>query len=109
MTSRANPTRRAAGSMLLALLAARWPAAAPSKKNCKTGWSSSGARSSPTSAAAAPKKFEPEAYTSAQAVDPFSNQKLSVALKQEARQPNSMLAPSSTGARSRWRPTRWTA
>lgn len=38
-----------------------------------------------------PKKFEAQPYTSLQAVDPFSNQKLSVALKVEARQPNSML------------------
>lgn len=40
----------------------------------------------------APKKFDPQAYTSAQAVEPFSSQKLTVALKQEARQPNSMVA-----------------
>ena len=40
----------------------------------------------------APKKFDPQPYTSAQAVDPFSNQKLTVALKQEARQPNSLLS-----------------
>lgn len=40
----------------------------------------------------APKKFDPQPYTSAQAVDPFSTQKLSVALKQEARQPNSLLS-----------------
>lgn len=39
-----------------------------------------------------PKKFDPQPYGSAQAVDPFSQQKLSVALKQEARQPNSLLA-----------------
>ena len=39
-----------------------------------------------------PKKFNPQAYASAQAVDPYSLQKLSVALKQEARQPNSLLA-----------------
>jgi type IV pilus assembly protein PilP len=39
-----------------------------------------------------PKKFDPAPYRAAQAVDPFSNQKLTVALKQEARQPNSMLA-----------------
>ena len=38
-----------------------------------------------------PKKFEAQPYTSAQAIDPFSNQKLTVALKMEARQPNSML------------------
>jgi len=41
---------------------------------------------------APPKKFNPVPYANAQQVDPFSNQKLSVALKQEARQPNSMLA-----------------
>ena len=41
---------------------------------------------------AAPKKFDPVPYANAQQVDPFSTQKLSVALKQEARQPNSMLA-----------------
>ena len=40
----------------------------------------------------APKKFEAQAYASAGAVDPFSTQKLSVAIKQEARQPNSLLA-----------------
>ena len=39
-----------------------------------------------------PKKFNPQPYAAAQAVDPFSAQKLSVALKQEARQPNSLLA-----------------
>ena len=40
----------------------------------------------------APKKFDPQPYTTAQAVDPFSTQKLTVALKQEARQPNSVLS-----------------
>ena len=39
-----------------------------------------------------PKKFDPQPYSSLTGVDPFSNQKLTVALKQEARQPNSMLA-----------------
>jgi type IV pilus assembly protein PilP len=39
-----------------------------------------------------PKKFDPEPYSQAQKVEPFSNQKLTVALKQEARQPNSLLA-----------------
>lgn len=39
-----------------------------------------------------PKKFEAQPYTSAQAVDPFSLQKLTVALKMEARQPNSILS-----------------
>jgi type IV pilus assembly protein PilP len=40
----------------------------------------------------APKKFVPQAYTALTSVDPFSTQKLTVALKQEVRQPNSMLA-----------------
>lgn len=39
-----------------------------------------------------PKKFDPEPYTSAQAVDPFSSQKLTVALRQESRQLNPLLA-----------------
>jgi len=39
-----------------------------------------------------PKKFDPQGYISAQAVEPFSGQKLSVALKQEAKQPNSLFA-----------------
>jgi len=39
-----------------------------------------------------PKKFVAAPYNAGQVVDPFSNQKLSVALKQEARQPNSLLA-----------------
>ena len=39
-----------------------------------------------------PKKFDPEPYTSVQAVEPFSPQKLSVALRQESRQPSSLLA-----------------
>jgi type IV pilus assembly protein PilP len=39
-----------------------------------------------------PKKFNPQPYNAVQTVEPFSNQKLSVALKQEARAPNSLLA-----------------
>jgi len=41
---------------------------------------------------APPSKFDPQPYSAAQDVEPFSTQKLSVALKQEARQPNSLLA-----------------
>ena len=40
----------------------------------------------------APKKFNPQAYLASNAVEPFSNQKLTVAIKQEARQSNSLLA-----------------
>lgn len=39
-----------------------------------------------------PKRFDPQAYERAQSVEPFSSQKLTVALKQEARQPNSLYA-----------------
>ena len=39
-----------------------------------------------------PKKFNPQPYAALGSVDPFSTQKLTVALKQEARQPNSLLA-----------------
>lgn len=39
-----------------------------------------------------PKRFDPQPYEQARAVEPFSSQKLAVALKQEARQPNSLLA-----------------
>ena len=38
-----------------------------------------------------PKKFLPQPYESAAGIDPFSPQKLSVAIKQEAAQPNSLL------------------
>jgi type IV pilus assembly protein PilP len=40
----------------------------------------------------APKKFIPQAYVALTGVEPFSTQKLTVALKQETRQPNSLLA-----------------
>lgn len=40
----------------------------------------------------APKPFDPQPYLMVDAVDPFSTQKLSVAIKQEARSPNSLLA-----------------
>jgi type IV pilus assembly protein PilP len=40
----------------------------------------------------APKKFTPQPYVALTGVEPFSTQKLTVALKQETRQPNSLLA-----------------
>jgi type IV pilus assembly protein PilP len=47
-----------------------------------------------------PKKFDPQAYISGQAVEPFSPQKLTVALKLEAKaQPNSLLAAESVRRR----------
>lgn len=40
----------------------------------------------------APKKFNPQVYAAGRSVEPFSTQKLTVAIKQEARQSNSLLA-----------------
>jgi type IV pilus assembly protein PilP len=40
----------------------------------------------------APKKFDPQPYAAADSVDPFSNQKLAVALKRDERAPSSLLA-----------------
>ena len=39
-----------------------------------------------------PRKFEPDSYGLAQSVDPFSPQKMAAAIRQEATQPNSLLA-----------------
>ena len=39
-----------------------------------------------------PRKFDPQPYTAISVVEPFSGQKLQVAIKQETRQPNSLLA-----------------
>jgi len=39
-----------------------------------------------------PRKFDPQPYLAGNAVEPFSAQKLTVAVKQEARQQNSLLA-----------------
>jgi type IV pilus assembly protein PilP len=39
-----------------------------------------------------PKKFDPQSYVAADGVEPFSAQKLTVALKQEAKQANSLIA-----------------
>ncbi len=41
---------------------------------------------------APPRKFDPQPYAAADAVDPFSNQKLAVALKRDERAPSSLLA-----------------
>jgi type IV pilus assembly protein PilP len=41
---------------------------------------------------APPKRFDPQPYIAANGIDPFSTQKLTVAIKQEARQPNSILS-----------------
>ncbi|MFM2120956.1 MAG: hypothetical protein RL722_2424, partial [Pseudomonadota bacterium] len=40
-----------------------------------------------------PRKFDPQPYLAAQMPDPFSSQKLAVAVKREQTAPNSLLAP----------------
>ena len=40
-----------------------------------------------------PRKFDPQPYLAGTSVEPFSLQKLQVAIKQESRQPNSLLSP----------------
>jgi type IV pilus assembly protein PilP len=54
-----------------------------------------------------PKKFLPSPTNPAPAWT-LQPQKLSVAIKQEAAQPNSLLTAEISAARSRWRPIRWT-
>ncbi len=39
-----------------------------------------------------PKKFDPQPYQASAGVEPFSNQKLTVAIRQESRQPSSLLS-----------------
>jgi type IV pilus assembly protein PilP len=39
-----------------------------------------------------PRKFDPQPYAAGDAVEPFSNQKLAVALKRDEREPSSLLA-----------------
>ena len=91
MSGRANPMRVLSGALLLAMVALLAGCGAEHEELQE--WMERQRREAKPSVSPleAPKKFEAEPYTSAQAVDPFSHQKLSVALKVEARQPNSML------------------
>ena len=62
-------------------------AAAPSRTNCSSGWPSSARRPSRRSTPIPePKKFTPQAYTQEAAIEPFSKQKLTQALKRESTQ-----------------------
>lgn len=80
--------------MALALLAAGLLAACSADHDELRQWMEQQRREIKPSVTALqpPKKFDPEPYSQSQAVEPFSGQKLSVALKQEARAPNSLLA-----------------
>jgi len=91
MNTRPPMKRLLAGSLLLALLALLAGCGAENEELQE--WMERQRREVKPSVSplSPPKKFEAQPYGSAQAVDPFSNQKLTVALKMEARQPNSML------------------
>ena len=93
MSDRGESARGRSAALLVACGARRCRRARPTRTSCSSGWSSRSARSSRTSSRCrAPKKFNPQPYAALGAVEPFSTQKLTVALKQEARQPNSLLA-----------------
>jgi len=89
MTRRPNVVRLLTGSLLLALLAG-----CGAENEELQEWMERQRREVKpnVSPLTPPKKFEAQPYTSAQAIDPFSVQKLTAALKMETRQPNSMLA-----------------
>jgi type IV pilus assembly protein PilP len=87
------PTRIAA----LLATARCWPPAAPrSRRKPRNGWRNRRPRPAQGAADPEPKKFSPQAYTQETAFDPFSNQKLTQALKRETTQSTSsaaLLAP----------------
>ncbi len=89
MTRRPNVVRLLTGSLLLALLAG-----CGAENEELQEWMERQRREVKPNVTplSPPKKFEAQPYTSAQAIDPFSVQKLTAALKMETRQPNSMLA-----------------
>ena len=88
MTQRPNTMRLLGGALLLALLAG-----CGAENEELQEWMDRQRREAKpnVSPLTPPKKFEAQPYSSAQSVDPFSTQKLTVAVKAEARQPNSML------------------
>ena len=94
MTVKPNAAVRPAALMLLLVLGTGLMAGCEGETQQLQEWMEQQRREVRPSVAplAAPKKFNPVPYANAQQVDPFSTQKLSVALKQEAKQPNSILA-----------------
>ncbi len=93
MTAHRSAPRRAA--LLVALAGAGWLVAGCSGEQQELSqWMDQQRREVRPSVQPipAPKKFIPQAYDAISGVDPFSSQKLTVALKQESRQPNSLLS-----------------
>jgi type IV pilus assembly protein PilP len=87
-------TRRLSGSWLAAALLAAGLAGCGTEQDELTQWMEQQRREVKPSVQplSPPKKFNPEPYSAVAGVEPFSNQKLAVALKQEARQPSSLLS-----------------
>ena len=90
---RPSPSKRAFGALAL-LAAASMLGACSNEQDELQQWMDQQKREVRASVEpiVAPKKFDPQPYVEASSVEPFSTQKLTVALKQEARQPNSLLA-----------------
>ena len=88
-----DTARRALTLPLLAVAAATLAACSPGQSELQE-WMAQQRREVQPSVQpiSAPKRFEPQPYLAATGIDPFSTQKLTVAMKQEARQPNSLLA-----------------
>jgi type IV pilus assembly protein PilP len=86
-----NPKRLHA---MAALFAVSWLAACSSSQEEIQGWMDAerNKQRSLEQSIQAPQKFTPETYAGANAVDPFNEQKLTVVLKQNAAQPNSIVA-----------------
>ena len=90
---RAISARSPLGRTSLLAGVARAAAAPATRTSCSSGWSSRSARSSRASSRCPRRRSSTRSPTSrSSSVEPFSTQKLTVALKQEARQPNSLLA-----------------
>ena len=89
-----SPVQPRAALTVIALLAATLLAACEAENQELQSWMEQQRREvrPQVPPLAAPKKFDPVPYANAQQIVPFSTQKLSVASKQETRQPNSLLA-----------------
>ena len=88
--------KRSAGApaVLAALIASMLLAACGGEQDELTAWMEQQKREVKPNVTplSPPKKFDPQPYAAITGVEPFSAQKLTVALKQEQRQPNSLLA-----------------
>ena len=85
--------RRAHGALGLAFLLAMLAGCVGESEDLQTWMERQRSQVTPTvQPLVPPKRFEPQPYAQSESVEPFSNQKLAVVIKQEARQPNSLLS-----------------